>query len=129
MAALATVAANRPELGVVWVDSATTVVSVLVGAVVCADVLRVVKSVDLVTMVTPTVEKVVVVLGGWRSLANDAAAFGRGGIWVCNISHNDALSDDAVLSGKILQEFRLSERPGCTIIGGCDQSLVIDRAS
>ena len=67
MAALATVAANRPELGVVWVDSATTVVSVLVGAVVCADVLRVVKSVDLVTMVTPTVEKVVVVLGGWRS--------------------------------------------------------------
>ena len=138
VAAVATVAAaKRPVLGVVWVDSAATVVCDLAGAVVCADVLRVVKSVDLVTtmttmrvvMVVGIGSSVAVVLGGWRSVANDAAAFSRGGICGCNISHNDALSDDAVLAGKILHELRLSERPGCTTIGGCDQSLVIDRAS
>lgn len=99
-----------------------------------------VKSVDVVTTMTSMTtmrvvmvvgigSSVAVVLGGWRSVANDAAAFSHGGIWSCNISHNDALSDDAVLAGKVLHELRLSERPGCTSIGGCDQSLVIDRAS
>ena len=137
MAAVAAVtAAKRPVLGVVWVDSAAAVVFDVAGAVVCADVLSVVKSVDLVT--TMTVVRVVMVvgigssvavLGGWRSVANDAAAFSRDGVWVCNIFHNDALSDDAVLAGKILHELRLSERPGCTTIGGLDQSLGIDRAS
>ena len=108
VAAVATVAAaKRPVLGVVRVDSAATVVCDCAGAVVCADVLPVVKSVDLVT--TMTTMRVVMVVGigssvavvfhGWRSVANDAAAFNHGGFWGCNISHNDALSDEAVLAG------------------------------
>ena len=95
-----------------------------------------VKSVDLVTTMTVVRVMMVVgigssvaVLGGWRSIANDAAAFSRDGVWVSNIFHNNALSDDAVLARKILHELRLSKRPGCTTIGGFDQSLGIDRAS
>ena len=134
MAAMATVAtvaaAKRLVLGVVWVDSTAVVVFNVAGEVVCADLLPVVKSVDLVTLVTTmTMVRVVMVvgigssvayLGGWCSFANDAAAFSRDGVWVCNIFHNDALSDDAVLAGEILHELRLSERPGCATIDGFD---------
>ena len=104
----------------VWVDSAAAAVCELARAVECADVLVVVKGVDLVTsMTTVSVMRMVMLVGigriagllsGCRSVTNDAAAYSRDGVWIRNIFHKDALSDDAVLAVKILHELRLRPR-------------------
>ena len=87
--AVAAVAAKRPVLGVVWVDSAATVVCGVARAVVLADVAKVAEGVvALMTLSVLTVLGSMLMLmgvsrvagweGGWRSVSNDAASFGRG---------------------------------------------------
>ena len=127
-------------LSVVWVDSAAAAVCGLARAVECADVLIVVKSVDLVTSMTAVsllrmvmlvgIGRIAGLLSGCRSVANDAAAYSTS---ACsrNIYHTDALSDNAVLAVKILHELRLRERERWSTngIGGSDDGLLVDRAS
>lgn len=111
-----TVAALRSILGVVWVDRAAAAVGGLIGAVVRTDVLPVAEGVDaaffLIGIIVSdmrmgSVGRVAGWLGGRRGVSNDAAALGRWSQRICNIIHDDALSDDAVLAGKVLHELGL----------------------